>query len=193
MVARFVPFLRSFSHLFRSRSDCCAAEVRAYAIGLLTAKQGAKNLERMEECVDGFTYDNVHHAISAAPWDSRAVMDEVALRADGLLGGGSRPRLVLDDSGIQKKGHMSVGTVRQYIGRLGKIENGQVAVCASLASGQHSTLIDMRLYLPEAWSNDAPAASRHASRSKSVTFAPKPSSPSSSCATSARWAHASTS
>jgi SRSO17 transposase len=156
MVARFVPFLRSFSHLFRSRSDCCAAEVRAYAIGLLTAKQGAKNLERMEECVDGFTYDNVHHAISAAPWDSRAVMDEVALRADGLLGGGSRPRLVLDDSGIQKKGHMSVGTVRQYIGRLGKIENGQVAVCASLASGQHSTLIDMRLYLPEAWSNDAP-------------------------------------
>jgi SRSO17 transposase len=43
---------------------------------------------------------------------------------------------------------------RQYNGRLGKIENSQVAVCTSLASGQQSTLIDMRLYLPEVWCDD---------------------------------------
>jgi SRSO17 transposase len=155
MVGRFMPYLQSFSELFCSRSDSCAAEIRAYATGLLTAKQGCKNIERMEESVAGFSYNNVHHAISAAPWDARAVIDEVAHRADGLLGGGPRPRLVLDDSGFQKKGHKSVGTARQYIGRLGKIENGQVAVCCSLASGQQSTLVDIRLYLPEPWTEDS--------------------------------------
>jgi SRSO17 transposase len=169
MVVRFVPFVRSFSDLLVSRSDCCAQEIRHYALGLLTAKHGCKNLERMEECVPDFRYDNVHHAISAAPWDARAVIDEVALRANGLLGGGSRPRLVIDDTGFQKKGRKSVGTARQYLGRLGKVDNGQVAVCASLASGQHSTLIDIRLYLPAEWCADdkrcqearIPKAQRH--------------------------------
>lgn len=134
-----------------SRSDCCAPEIRAYAIGLLTGKPRGKNMERMEETVEGFSYHNVQNAISDSTWDSRALMDEIARRADGLLGGSPRPRLVLDDSGFQKKGGKSVGVARQYLGRLGKIDNGQVAVCASLAAGQKSTLVDIRLYLPEAW------------------------------------------
>jgi SRSO17 transposase len=41
-----------------------------------------------------------------------------------------------------------------YNGRLGKIENCQIAVCTSLASGQQSTLTDLRLYLPAAWCDD---------------------------------------
>ena len=81
-------------------------------------------------------------------------MDEVARRADGLLGGEPRARLVVDDTGFQKKGESSVGVARQYIGRLGKIENCQIAVCTSLASGQQSTLTDIRLYLPGVWAND---------------------------------------
>jgi SRSO17 transposase len=164
-----VPFLTSFSEFFMTRSDCCAPEIRAYAIGLLTAKHRGKNMERMEETVSGFSYNQVQNAISDSPWDHRPVMDEVAIRADGLLGGGARPRLVLDDTGIQKKGDRSVGVARQYLGRLGKVDNGQVAVCASLAAGQCSTLIDLRLYLPEAWCQDQkrcdiaqiPEAERH--------------------------------
>jgi SRSO17 transposase len=120
----------------------------------MQAKRGAKNMERMEEHVPGFCYQSVHHSISDSPWDARALMDEVARQADGLLGGGPRVRLVYDDTGFAKKGHHSVGVARQYIGRLGKIDNGQIAVCASLASGQCSTLVDTRLYLPEQWAND---------------------------------------
>ena len=78
-------------------------------------------MERMEEHVPGFKYQSVQNFVSDSPWESRPLMDEVALRADGLLGGAARTSLVVDDSRIQKKGHKSVGVARQYIGRLGKV------------------------------------------------------------------------
>ena len=43
---------------------------------------------------------------------------------------------------------MSVGASRQYLGRLGKVDNGQVAVFGVLAKGRFATAIDTRLYLP---------------------------------------------
>jgi SRSO17 transposase len=153
-VKRPVPFVSHFSRYFHSRSDHSVDGVRNYVIGLLMAKRGAKNIERMEEAVEGFEYQNVHHAISDSPWEHRPLMDELARQADGLLGGGQATRLVIDDSGFAKKGQRSVGVSRQYSGRDGKVDNCQIAVCTSLASGQHSTLIDIRLYLPPSWTDD---------------------------------------
>lgn len=153
-VKRLVPFVDHFAHFFYSRTDYSAAGVRSYVMGLIMARRGAKNIERMEEQVAGFEYQNVHHAISVSRWDHRPVMDEVARQADGLLGGGGRTRLVVDDSGMAKKGRHSVGVARQYSGRAGKIDNCQIAVCTSLASGQQSTLTDIRLYLPKEWTDD---------------------------------------
>lgn len=157
---RLVAFVKTFSRFFHTRSESNTVEIRAYLFGLMQGKRGAKNIERMEEHVPGFKYQNVHHAISHSPWDPRALMDEIARRASGLLGGGARTRLVVDDTGIQKKGDASVGVARQYIGRLGKIENCQIAVCTSLAAGQRSTLSDIRLYLPEDWCRDGTRCER---------------------------------
>lgn len=146
--------MKDFSRFFCSRSDSNLNEVRSYMFGLMQAKRGAKNLERMEEDVADFNYQSVHNTISHSPWEHRPLMDEIARRADGLLGGSPRSRLVIDDTGFAKKGNHSVGVARQYIGRLGKIDNCQIAVCTSLASGQQSTLTDVRLYLPESWTDD---------------------------------------
>jgi len=88
----------------------------------MQAKRRAKNMERMEEHVAGFDYQCVQNFISDSPWEHRPLMDEIARRASGLLGGAARTRLVVDDTGIQKKGHKSVGVARQYLGRLGKVE-----------------------------------------------------------------------
>lgn len=143
--------MQSFASLFKTRSDSNSS-VYAYVHGLIQANR--KNIERMEEEVEGFNYQSVHNSISCSPWDHRPVMDEVARRADGLLGGSRRVRLVYDDTGVAKKGTKSVGVARQYLGSLGKVDNGQVAVCASLASGQRATLVDVRLYLPATWAKD---------------------------------------
>lgn len=140
----------------------------------MQAKRDAKNIERMEEDVENFNYQAVHNTISHSPWDARPLMDEVARRADGLLGGGPRTRLVVDDTGFQKKGDHSVGVARQYSGRLGKIENCQIAVCTSLASGQQSTLTDVRLYLPEAWAADPERCNKAGVPTAQQTFFTKP-------------------
>ena len=97
--------MKTYTHFFKSRSDCCASEVRRYLQGLLQGKRGAKNMERMEEHVPGFVHQNVNHAISTSPWEHRPLMDHIAKQADGLLGGAPRTRLVGDDTGFQKKGH----------------------------------------------------------------------------------------
>jgi SRSO17 transposase len=146
--------VKEFSRFFHTRSDSNIVEIRAYLFGLMQSKRGSKNIERMEEDVAEFNYQAVHNTISHSPWQHRPLMDEIARRADELLGGAPRSRLVIDDTGIQKKGTSSVGVERQYNGRLGKVENCQIAVCTSLASGQQSTLTDIRLYLPESWAND---------------------------------------
>jgi SRSO17 transposase len=47
-----------------------------------------------------------------------------------------------------------VGVARQWCGRLGKVDNCQVAVYLGYVSGAGHTLVDMRLYLPKAWTTD---------------------------------------
>jgi SRSO17 transposase len=58
---------------------------------------------------------------------------------------------IVDGSGFPKKGEHSVGVARQWCGQLGKVENCQVGVFAAYASSKGYTLLDARLYLPEAW------------------------------------------
>jgi len=81
-------------------------------------------------------------------------MDQVALDADRLLGGSPDTALVIDESGLLKKGKKSVGVARQWCGRLGKVDNCQTGVYASLVLGAQATIIDCRLYLPREWTDD---------------------------------------
>lgn len=111
-------------------------------------------MERMEEAVVDVDYEALQHFISVSGWDARAVMDRVAQEADSLIGGTGRTALILDETGIAKKGRSSVGVARQWNGRLGKIDNSQVAVAGVLSAGDRAMLVDMELFLPEEWTND---------------------------------------
>ena len=73
-----MSFVKDFTRFFHTRSDSNTAEINAYLFGLMQAKRGAKNLERMEEHVPDFNYQAVHNTISHSPWDYRPLMDEVA-------------------------------------------------------------------------------------------------------------------
>lgn len=63
--------------------------------------------------------------------------------------------LVVDETGFLKKGEHSVGVARQYSGTAGRIENCQIGVFLAYASRFGHALLDRRLYLPQAWANDA--------------------------------------
>lgn len=113
-----------------------------------------KNVERMIEVVPDTEYQALHHFASESPWDHRLIMDQVALDSDRHLGGTPDTGLIIDETGIPKKGKKSVGVARQWCGRLGKVDNCQVGVFASLVRGPSATLVDARLYLPEEWTDD---------------------------------------
>jgi DDE superfamily endonuclease len=81
--------------------------------------------------------------------------------------------LVVDETGFLKKGMHSVGVARQYSGTAGRVENCQVGVFVAYASRFGQALIDRRLYLPEAWANDA-ARRRGAAVPETVAFQTKP-------------------
>jgi SRSO17 transposase len=63
--------------------------------------------------------------------------------------------LVVDDTGIPKKGEHSVGVQRQYSGTLGRTDNCQVATSLHVAGNEGSACIGFRLYLSEDWAADA--------------------------------------
>ena len=66
--------------------------------------------------------------------------------ADGVL--------VCDPAGFPQSGTEAVGVARQWGGRLGKVDHGQVAVSWGSVSGAGHTLVDMRRYVPTAWTAD---------------------------------------
>jgi len=149
---RFQNFSKRFEKHFRRWTRSVAAQAQQYLQGLMQARR--KNMERMEEVVPDCEYQSLQHFLSESDWDARAVLDQVAVEADRHLGGSADSCLLLDESSFQKKGTKSVGVARQWSGRLGKVDNCQVAVFAALAQGASSTLLDTRLYLPKEWVQD---------------------------------------
>jgi hypothetical protein len=65
------------------------------------------------------------------------------------------------------------GVARQYSVTAGRVENRQVGVFVAYASRFDQTLIDRRLYLPEAWANDTERR-RGAAVPETVAFQTKP-------------------
>jgi len=81
----------------------------------------------MGESVKDSVYHSLQHFISNAPWDARAVMNQVSKEVNTLLQEEKTPiGLLIDESGSGKKGENSVGVTKQYYGTNGKLENCQV-------------------------------------------------------------------
>jgi SRSO17 transposase len=153
IAARFMCMCQDFSKHFRVGNRDVSNEARVYLSGLVM-KAPRKNIERMEEYVEGSDYECTQHFVSESPWSHREVLDHVARDVDTAIGG-EESDLLIDESGFSKKGDKSVGVARQYNGRLGKVDNCQVGVFGALSDGARVSLIDARLYLPENWAADA--------------------------------------
>jgi len=61
---------------------------------------------------------------------------------------------VIDETSCQKWGDHTPGVQRQYLGCVGKVENGIVTVHVGVSKGRFQALLDADLYLPESWDAD---------------------------------------
>lgn len=152
MVRRFDASFDDYDRCFVTKTRASGAQARIYLRGLMQARR--RNIERIRDAVPGSDEQALHHFIANSPWDHRPVLDRVARDANALLGGAEDSFLVIDETGFPKKGRESVGVARQWCGRLGKVDNCQTAVCASLGRGSIATLIDTALLLPKEWTGD---------------------------------------
>ena len=114
---------------------------------------GKHNIERMNERISDSIYTALQHFISDSPWDHKLVLSAVGQDISKLFESCSDPAgLILDESGHRKRGRHSVGVARQYLGSIGKVDNGQVGVFAALCQGDDVGMVNSRLYLPKEWS-----------------------------------------
>lgn len=111
------------------------------------------NMLRMSE-VNAVDHQAMQHMLTEGAIDWDGFSDRIAQDTGALLGG-AQAVLLIDESAFAKKGEASAGVARQWNGRLGKVDNCQVGVFATLCRGELASLIDARLYLPKAWAEDA--------------------------------------
>src|SRR6476661_3402555 len=135
------------------------APLRAYATGLLLPGE-RKSVEPMAARLDpgrvGAAHQSLHHFVAKAAWDDAALLAAVrAYALPALLERGPIRAWLVDDTGLPKKGKLSVG------------------VALSVATEQASLPIAYRLYLPEAWASD-PARRALAGVPGEVEFRTKP-------------------
>ena len=87
--------------------------------------------------------------------------------------GGPNACLLIDESGFAKQGKESVGVSRQWLGRFGKVNNGQVAVLGALSDGAYVAPVEVRLYLPQKWTDDPERCERAGIPEEEQTFRTK--------------------
>ena len=61
---------------------------------------------------------------------------------------------MIDETSCQKWGDQTPGVQRQYLGCIGKVDNGIVTVHVGVSKGRFQALLDADLYLPASWDND---------------------------------------
>jgi SRSO17 transposase len=124
---------------------------QTYLTGLVSDLQ-RKNTEAIAYHHDQERH-GLQHFVGSSTWDHRPLIHELAYQVGRELGS-PEGVIVFDPSGFPKKGDASAGVQRQWIGRLGKVDNGQVGVFMAYAAPREHALVDVRLYLPKSWAKD---------------------------------------
>lgn len=96
--------------------------------------------------------------LTTARWDHQRMRERLQRQlADALaaLPTDTRGTVgVIDETSCRKWGDETPGVQRQYLGCVGKVDNGIVTVHVGVAKGRFQALLDADLYLPKAWDAD---------------------------------------
>lgn len=114
----------------------------------------------------------LQHFLYGSTWKWKPVVDEMARMVDEHIGCDDGI-VVVDESGVRRWGEKSVGIGRQYLGSVGKVDNGQVGVYLTYGSENGSGFLNARLYIQKDWFDD-PDRLREAGVPESVIFRTKP-------------------
>ena len=149
VIARLESFMKPFVKTFQGQ--VASQHANTYVCGLLS------NLERKN--VESIAYRFGHSRLPLQAfigwdeWADESLRLELRHQVKTYLGQGDGV-LVIDPSAFPKSGRQSVGVARQWCGRLGKVDNCQVAIYLGYVSRKGHSLVEQRLFLPKEWTKD---------------------------------------
>jgi SRSO17 transposase len=107
-----------------------------------------KTLPAIAEVVGLENSQSLHHFLTKSPWEVEALREHrLQLILKSLQG--RKISLIIDETGDRKKGKKTEYVSRQYIGNLGKIENGIVAVTAYGVIEGMTVILAFEIYKPK--------------------------------------------
>jgi SRSO17 transposase len=119
-----------------------------------------RNFAGIANTIESADGQAMQHFMSQSPWSEQGVYEQIQaeikekpeLQTSGLL--------ILDEYADEKSGIKSAGALRQYNGRMGKIDECQVGVALGYVNWKLQpwplwALVDAEIFLPEAWFGDA--------------------------------------
>lgn len=154
----FASFLRGFGACFTNRR--ALESFQAYCRGLLSPIK-RKAVEPIALAA-GAGVRALQWFLAKGKWDHQRLRNMIQQRvaqrhtpAPGTLPQGDiGPVGVIDETSDDKKGNKTPGVQRQYLGCLGKTDNGIVTVHLAHAHGKFKAILDSELFLPESWDRD---------------------------------------
>mgnify|MGYP001582196618 CR=1 FL=1 len=150
-VNRICKYSRPYQDLMLRREQ--SGHLQVMLLGL------SSDLERKSVEPIAVRYDIPRRALQGfvgiSEWDHLPLRDLELREVDKEIGS-AEGHLILDGSGVPKKGAATVGVKRQYCGRLGKIDNCVIGVhSVYVGTDEQAVLVDSDLYLPQDWLADS--------------------------------------
>jgi SRSO17 transposase len=150
----FSVYLRQFRDSFGQ--DRTANHFDTYCRGLLSDLP-RKSVEPIALAA-GTAVRTLQEFLVTAVWDSVSARDTLQKHIRDVVAGLPADPLgtvgVIDETSCRKWGEHTPGVQRQYLGCVGKIDNGIVTVHIGVSRGRFHTLLDADLFLPKSWSED---------------------------------------
>lgn len=127
----------------------------SYVQGLFKSPKGRANCHFMGSCFADRNGQELHHMLTQSPWEYLDLFKAIASRSMRVLKSQrKRIYILIDEVGFRKKGNHSACVGQQYIGSIGKNDNGQVAVTAALSLDTFYCPVMMELFMPKSWQDD---------------------------------------
>jgi SRSO17 transposase len=103
----------------------------------------------------------LHWFLCESTWDERQIQAErlKLLRDNPATAPKAQGALVIDETGVSLDGHKTAHVARQYLGNVGKIENGVVSVSSLWADEDVYYPLEVEPYTPESYFAEAQARS----------------------------------
>lgn len=168
----FAGYLGRYRNCFLQKRT--AAHFDNYCRGLLS-ELPRKTVEPIALAC-GTAVRTLQEFLATASWNHESARDglqqHVAEVLDDLPDGPLGAVGVIDETSCPKKGDQTPGVQRQYLGCVGKVDNGIVTVHIGVAKGRFQALLDAELYLPASWDADRDRC-RDAGIPEDVRYRPK--------------------